>query len=239
VCPELGWYIRTGDPRQGVRFREDRVIQRIGCAALALGLFHAAVAGQSTTETTLVRGTLLVATPELRDPNFAKTVVLVLNYDADGAMGLIVNRRTDLVLPEVVPDLEVPRHPRQLVHAGGPVAPEVLLMLFRSRDALEHSVQVFGDVWVSDSKELLERFAKNPKKTEFRVYTGYAGWAPRQLDAEVDRGDWIVLPADGDIVFHHNPSEVWRSLAPAEKNPFVTRKRDPTSFLQVAGLWYD
>ena len=215
------------------------MIRRIGFAVLTLTLLHGAIAGQPVAEALPAKGMLLVATPELRDPNFAKTVVLLLSYDADGAMGIIVNRRTDLALPEVVPDIEVPRNPRQLVHTGGPVSPEVLLMLFRSRDTSEHAVRIFGDVWVSDSKELLERFAKNPKKNEFRVYTGYAGWAPRQLDAEIDRGDWIVLSADGDIVFHHNPSEVWRSLAPPEDNPYVTRERGLTPFSQHNGLWYD
>jgi len=200
-------------------------MRRVGFAVLTLALFHGAIESggvQTAADAPLARGTLLVATPDLPDPNFTKTVVLVLSYGADGAMGLIVNRRTDLALPDVVPGLEVPAKPRQLVYAGGPVSPEGLLMLVRSRDEIENALQVFGDVWVSDSRELLERFAKKPSKAVFRVYAGYAGWAPRQLDAEVGRGDWIVIPADGDIVFNDNPSQVWRSLVPPEENPFVT-----------------
>jgi len=206
--------------------RESTVaIRRVGFAILASVLFHGAIAsgeGQPFVDAPLARGTLLVATPDLPDPNFMRTVVLVLSYGADGAMGLIVNRRTDLDLPDVVPDLESPRSPRQLVYAGGPVSPEVVLMLVRSRDEMKDAVRVFDDVWVSDSRELLERFAKKPNKSVFRVYAGYAGWAPMQLDAEVGRGDWIVIPADGDIVFNDSPSQVWRSLVPPEENPFVT-----------------
>ena len=186
-------------------------------------------AGRPAGRVPLSEGTFLVATRDLLDPNFAKTVVLLLQYSTDGAMGVIVNRRTDLKLSDLVTEIE---SLEDIVYFGGPVAPEELTLLVHTREGPDESFRVLDDVWASKSRGLLEQLAKGAKKkpkkrTEFRVYSGFAGWAPYQLDAEVARGDWLVIPADGKVVFHDHPSRVWRGLAPIEDNPLVTQHRGP------------
>ena len=187
-------------------------------------------AGRPAGRVPLSEGTFLVATRDLLDPNFAKTVLLLLEYSTDGAMGVIVNRRTDLKLSELVTEIEGLEGLEHHVFLGGPVAPEELTLLVHTSKEPDESFRVLDDVWASQSRKLLEQLAKGAKKkpkkrTEFRVYSGYAGWAPYQLDAEVARGDWLVIPADGGTVFSDNPPRVWRGLAPVEDNPLVTRLR--------------
>jgi putative transcriptional regulator len=200
--------------------------------ALSAGVIEPG-AGQPIARVPLSPGTFLVATHDLLDPNFSKTVVLLLQYSTDGAMGIVVNRRTDLKVFELLEEIEDLEKLEDSVFLGGPVAPEELLVLIRTREEPEDSVRVLDDVWVSQSLDLLEQLArkrsrkkgakkKSKNRTEFRVYAGYAGWAPYQLDAEVARGDWLVVQADGDTVFSDNPPRVWRSLAPVEDNPLVT-----------------
>jgi len=215
------------------------VVRRSILVALAVALFGGVIepgAGRPVASVPLSQGTFLVATHDLLDPNFARTVVLLLQYSTDGAMGIVVNRRTDLKLFELLEKIEDLEKLEDSVFLGGPVAPEELLLLVRAQEEPEDSVRVLDDVWVSQSLDLLEQLArkrskkkgarkKSKNRTEFRVYAGYAGWAPYQLDVEVARGDWLVVQADGDTVFSDNPPRVWRSLAPVEDNPLVTRLR--------------
>jgi putative transcriptional regulator len=171
----------------------------------------------------LAPGTFLVATRDLMDPNFARTVVLLIDYSADGAMGVVINRESELTLSDALPELEPAEANDGSVFLGGPVSPGGLVILVRSTEKPGDSVQVIDEVWVSQSLDLLESLAADEqRKVDFRVYAGYSGWAPRQLDAEVARGDWYVFPADADTVFSDRPARVWRALVPAEENPYVT-----------------
>jgi len=200
-------------------------------AVLLLGLAPVPP-GVTTTDTLAVRassdvalapGTFLVATRKLMDPNFARTVVLLIDYDTDGAMGVVINRETELTLSDALPELEPPEANDGTVFLGGPVSPQGLVLIVRSAENPGHSVRVIDEVWVSHSRDLLESLVADEEgKLEFRVYAGYSGWAPRQLDAEVARGDWHILPADANTVFSDRPARVWRALVPFEENPNVT-----------------
>jgi len=171
----------------------------------------------------LAAGTFLVATRELMDPSFAQTVVLLVDYDTDGAMGVVINRETELSLSDALPELEPPEVNDRSLFLGGPVSPGGLVLIVRSAEKPGDSVRVIDEVWVSHSRELLTSVvADEERKLDFRVYAGYSGWAPRQLEAEVARGDWYVVPADADTVFSEKPSRLWRSLVPYEENPNVT-----------------
>jgi putative transcriptional regulator len=201
-------------------------------AVVALGLTPAPPA-VTTTDTPAVRassavalapGTFLVATRKLMDPNFARTVVLLVDYDSDGAMGVVINRETELTLSDALPELEPPEANDGSVFLGGPVSPQGLVLIVRSAEKPGDSVQVVDEVWVSHSRDLLESLvADEESKLEFRVYAGYSGWAPRQLDAEVARGEWYVFPADANTVFSDRPARVWRTLVPPVENPNVTQ----------------
>jgi len=162
----------------------------------------------------LAGGRFLVASRELGDPNFAETVVLLVRYgEQDGAMGLIVNRRTDLPVSRVFRDLKEAKGNTDLVYMGGPVEPGVVLALLRSTSPPEEAQLVFGGVYLVSSKALLEKtLAAKAESSKFHVYLGYAGWGPGQLEHEVELGGWQVMPAAAAEVFHSDPESVWPRL---------------------------
>lgn len=169
--------------------------------------------GASQAVTDLAKGKFLVAGRDLRDPNFAETVVLLIEYTADGAMGVVINRPTAVPLSEVFPEIEELRQRADRVHIGGPVGRTQLLLLVQSPHRHEGAHQVFGDVYVSGSRALLHRLAGETATGEkFRAYAGYAGWAPGQLDHEVSRGDWHILPATAQTIFDAAPEAIWPEL---------------------------
>ena len=201
------------------------------CVTLALGVTPSppAVATidipavSASSGVALAPGTFLVATRELMDPSFARSVVFLVDYDSDGAMGVVINRETELNLSDALPELEPPEANDRSVFLGGPVSPGGLVLIVRSAEKPGDSVRVIDEVWVSHSREMLESVVGDEEsKLDFRVYAGYSGWAPRQLDAEVARGDWYVVPADADTVFSDRPARVWRTLIPHEENPNIT-----------------
>jgi len=162
----------------------------------------------------LAKGRFLVASRDLRDPNFSKTVVLLLDYNEMGAMGLIINRPTELSIATALPDVEGLDDRKESVWVGGPVATHQMLMLVRSSDHPEGSDPIFDDVYVSGSRDLLGRLVEaEGDVAKFRIFAGHAGWMPMQLDAEVARGGWEVLPGDADMVFDESPAEVWPDLS--------------------------
>jgi len=159
------------------------------------------------------KGKFLVASRDLRDPNFERTVVLLLDYNEMGALGLIINRPTELSISTALPDVEGLDDREESVWVGGPVATLHMLMLVRAGDRPEEADAVFDDIYVSGSTDLLSRLVDSEESVgSFRIYVGHAGWAPRQLDAEVARGGWEVLPGDADMVFDDSPKEIWPDL---------------------------
>ena len=158
------------------------------------------------------RGMFLLAAPRLADPRFARTVVLLLEYDETGALGLVVNRPTRLPLRDALA-VPLPGSGGHVVFAGGPVEHRRLIALLRSPDAVEDARHVFGDVHASGSIDTLRRMLeRDASAADVHTYLGYAGWSPGQLDAELARGDWIVTPADAASIFDTPPADVWHDL---------------------------
>jgi len=169
---------------------------------------------------TVANGVFLVARPELTDPNFAQTVVLVtLPPGADGAAtGVIVNRPLGRKLSEFVPDAASLPPDTDALYGGGPVERTHLFMLVQSPVAPPDSFQVLADVYLSSSPDLLkEVLAGSRPEMVVRVYAGYAGWAPRQLQAEVARGSWWLVPADAARIFTAQPETLWEELVRAQR----------------------
>lgn len=161
----------------------------------------------------LAKGNLLVASRQLIDPNFQQTVVLLVEYGMQGAMGLVINRPSQVKLATVFPDKKELKKRQDTVYLGGPVAVNRMLMLIGSPKKPQASVPVIQDVYLSSSLEELERLIKNAAENErFRVFAGYSGWAASQLDFERTRGDWHVLKADAQTIFSQNPAGLWPDL---------------------------
>ena len=146
-----------------------------------------------------LRGQLLIAAPSLFD-YFRRSVVLVLEHSDDGAMGVVLNRESETRVVEAVPALASLAEPEELVRIGGPVSPQSVVALGDFEDVAEAGTLVVGSLGTLDPE------AGNESLRRVRVYAGYAGWAPGQLDGELEEEAWLVLPAragdpfaDGDI----------------------------------------
>jgi putative transcriptional regulator len=157
----------------------------------------------------LAAGKLLVASRHLPDPNFANTVVLLADFNSDGAMGLIVNRPTPVTLARLFPEVERTIASAATAFMGGPVSGA--LALVRASDAPADARRIVGDVHLVNSRAALEKLiAAGAQPNRFRVYLGYAGWGPGQLEVETAKGVWRVLDGDADIVFDANPEALWQ-----------------------------
>ena len=189
-------------------FRASVALAAAGFVLFCLSL--SVVTPQTAPQAALSAGRFLVAGEHLRDPNFAKTVVLLLNYGERGARGVVINRRSDVKLAAVFPRISGLRQRPDTVYLGGPVGRSQLLILLRSDRPRRRAEHVVDDIYLSTSRQAL--VAALNRGGAVRVYAGYAGWAPGQLDHEVARGDWHVLPADADTVFSDKPAKVWQEL---------------------------
>lgn len=177
-------------------------------AALVLAIWpQAAPAAQAE----LANGVFLVAKPDLQDPNFRETVVLITQPQVGGGpLGVIINRPLGARLSDIIPGAaKLPEHV-DAIYAGGPVRRDRVLFLVRSSERPQHSLQVLEDVYLSGDRELLEQLVRGEAQAPaFRAYAGYSGWGRGQLQSEITRGGWYVIKADADIIFTTNPSEIW------------------------------
>ena len=178
-----------------------------------MSAYPRAAAGDISSKKELAQGTFLVAGRRLMDPNFHKTVVLLIRYDPDGAMGLVINRPLQLKLSTVLPDIKELDQRKDTLYLGGPVEPARILLLLKSANPPEASIPVFDDVFISASPKVLQSLVRKPVEEErFHIYAGYAGWAPEQLESECARGDWHILKADAETLFDKKSSEIWPEL---------------------------
>jgi putative transcriptional regulator len=159
------------------------------------------------------KGKFLVAGPNMADPRFRETVVLLIGYDATGATGLIINRPSKVPLAEILPSIPGLKKRPDVFYYGGPVEGQRILMLIRSSEKLDESDKVFSNVYVSTSWNTLKSVidAHLPQK-QLRVYSGYAGWLPGQLKREISHGDWNIVNADASSIFEKKSSEIWPEL---------------------------
>lgn len=168
---------------------------------------------QSRNSDELGLGKVLVASRDLGDPAFAKTVVLLVQYDAHGVVGLMINRRTNVPLSRVFSDLKAAKDISDSVYAGGPVDMPIVFALLHSPSNVEGAQQVVGGIYLISAKSQFEHIlSKRPDPATFHVYLGYAGWTPDQLRAEVKVGAWFIFPGDAKTVFNANPDSLWSEM---------------------------
>ncbi len=158
----------------------------------------------------------LIAGKRLRDPNFFKSVVLIVEHAAGGAMGLVVNRPTSVTVATALAEHFQLPETEDRVHQGGPVEPAGLFILHNSHEHGSGAVEVLPGLYVGNSAEVFEQVVRvateGESDVQFRVFSGCAGWGPGQLEAELARADWYVQPADADAVFIEDPYECWDHL---------------------------
>jgi putative transcriptional regulator len=188
---------------------------RIALLAAGLWLLATVTAAQDTPN-----GVVLVAKPELVDPNFRETVVLVTRHPGGGAVGVILNRPTRILASQLLPEHEGLRGRTDRLFAGGPVAPRSVVAVFRSGERPAAALRVLVDVYLSLDGVFLDGLLRRPDAPrELRLYAGYAGWAPGQLEAEIARDDWYVLEVDHSTIFRADPATLWRELHQRASSP--------------------
>ncbi len=170
----------------------------------------------------VTRGVLLVANPSLNDPNFHHTVLLLVKHGSEGALGLVLNRSTNVLLSQVLPHLTPLKGTDHRLSVGGPVEPTRLLLLFRLKEAPADARPVIDGLYVGGTPALLERVLTEAKPTEvFRAFAGYAGWAPGQLEGEMRQGSWGVLPIEGIDIFSKDQDSLWSDSVARLQGPRV------------------
>jgi len=145
-----------------------------------------------------VRGQLLIAGPGLLDPNFWRTVVLVVEHSDEGALGLVLNRPSETAVGEASSELGELVEPEELLFIGGPVQPSAVIVLAQFEDP-----------------------------NEAALTAGHAGWGPGQLDAEVERDDWILEPSRLEDAFSTEPRELWSTVLERKGGSYALVARMP------------
>jgi putative transcriptional regulator len=156
-------------------------------------------------------GHLLVATTASRDPDFARTVVLIVHADERGIAGLFLNRPTDADIVKVLPSLTRAPAADKTVYAGGPIALGIN-GLVRSRVQPAEGHRLAGDIWLIADEAAIAR-AVSEGKLPARVFIGQCGWSTEQMRSEISRRLWAVSLADSDAVFDRHPETLWKRLS--------------------------
>ena len=200
------------------------------CAGMGLYLLLAtghvtplAQAGNPEPGSDSLAGQFLIAEPDMNDPNFEQTVIFMLEHDAGGALGLVVNRPfariavNRLLGPpqtedEADSDGELPEGEGQdiPVYSGGPVEPQRAFLLHSDDVMLPQSQTVANGVAVSGRQEMLRLIAQGQGPSRFLLILGYSGWGPGQLERELDTGSWDVAPVDREVLFDAPDGEKWQ-----------------------------
>jgi len=157
-----------------------------------------------------LRGQLLIAGPALHDPNFRRSVILVGEHGAEGAMGVILNRPSPVSVADAVPPLADLVDDADLVHIGGPVQPQAIVVLGDFRNPVEASALVLDSIGFLPGE--IETAADVGSLARARVFAGYAGWGPEQLEGEIAEGSWVLEQALADDVFTDEPDALWSSV---------------------------
>ena len=165
-----------------------------------------------------LRGHLLIAGPGLLDPNFWRTVVLVGEHTDEGALGVVLNRSSETTVDEALPELALLADEMGTVHVGGPVQPSAVVVLADFAEADQAESLVVDSVGFLNAE--IEPDALGELRRA-RVYVGYAGWGPGQLDAELEEGSWIVERAQPDDVFTSDPEGLWSAVLRRKGGPFA------------------
>jgi putative transcriptional regulator len=175
---------------------------------------------------TSLKGRLLVASPALVDPNFRRTVVLIAEHSEEGgAMGVVLSRPSETQVAEAAPMLEPLVESGAVVHVGGPVEPAAVLVVAEFDDPDDAAAVVFDGVGFMQGDSEPEDVAAATRRA--RIFVGYAGWGPGQLEAELEEESWLVLDPEPSDVFAANAEDLWSSVLARQGGPLSLLARMP------------
>jgi len=174
---------------------------------------------------TSLRGQLLIAGPDLIDPNFRRSVLLIGEHGDEGAMGVILNRPSPVEVADAVPPLASLVSKHDLVHVGGPVQPQAIVVLGDFRNPAEAGALVLGSIGFLPGE--IETAEDVGTLSRARVFAGYAGWGPGQLESEIAEASWIVEPALPEDVFTVEPDALWSAVLRRKGGAFAVLAQMP------------
>jgi len=191
------------------RFCPQHYVAAALCALLFLSGSSRPASGADTKPLNAI---LIIARDDLPDPNFADSIVLVLNNLGPGPVGIIINRPMSIPVSRLFPDLGRLAQVRDKVYFGGPVDFGSVWFLFHAVTPPEHAIKACDGVYLSaDRQLLLTLLGRNKPMDSLRIFLGHAGWAPGQLEAEIDRSDWTAKPAEMKAIFSGKSEHPWPS----------------------------
>lgn len=169
-------------------------------------------------------GILLVAKPGMPDPNFSETVVLVAWAEDDSTVGVILNRPSAQQLVDIAPGWPGGSEFKQPIYSGGPVMRQVLVAVFETQnEPTERAFRVLPHLYMSMHPRILEPLIARPP-ARIRLYAGFSGWAPRQLESEIDRGAWFMLRATEEVIFRKDTTGMWQELVEKAQGSRTSRE---------------
>jgi putative transcriptional regulator len=172
-----------------------------------------------------LRGKLLIASPTLGDGNFSRTVVLVAAHDANGALGFVLNRPSDLVVGQAVERLAPVCEAFDRVYVGGPVEPAAVIVLAEFEDRTLAAVLIDGDLGLPNIEVSAETLAGGVRRA--RCFAGHSGWGPGQLDAELAAEAWIVETLDAEDPWTAGGHELWSGVLERKGGEYALIARMP------------
>jgi len=186
-----------------------------------------------------LKSSLLVAMPQLQDPNFKRAVVLLVHHDEEGTFGLVLNRPVEISVTDLCKEIECKWSgaPDESVYSGGPVQTNTGWVLFDRRDlrvdldadlSLDGVTEVGDSLLFAGSIEVLRAVAESPPR-DTRLFLGYAGWGPGQLEGELAEGAWLITPISTEAIFDIDSDSMWE---------FVVRSLgiDPATLISIRGV---
>jgi putative transcriptional regulator len=206
--------------RTCIRLRQPVVLYGLMIVAVACaGIDITAAADQDR----FITGQLLVATPEMKDPRFAETVIYMVKHDADGAFGLVINRPMakgpfEDLLKGFGTEINDAKG-EVVIHYGGPVSMQQGFVLHSDDIMIESSMKVANGIAMTADVKMIEAMARGKGPSQSLVMLGYAGWAPGQLEMELKADSWFVIPGDKSLVFDKDADEKWREAMDKRQIP--------------------
>ena len=208
----------------------------IPLSVVALLFLPLIVTAQSKRVEDLGVSKLLVSGRDFPDPAFAKAVILLVEFNDEGTVGLMINRRTKVPVSRALEQIKGANDRSYPVYLGGPVDLATVLALLRTSNRPDQARKVVGDVYLVSSQPLLEKtLAAKTDSGAFHVFMGYCGWAAGQLENEMNLGAWYIFDGDAKLVFDSNPDSLWSRLI-ARTEQILVRTEPPAILLNPDGL---
>lgn len=173
-------------------------------------------------------GFVLVATPNLLDPNFQESVVLICRHETQGTIGLILNKPLELSLSDAFPTIKEFQENSVKLYRGGPVHPRGILLLLETTQPYSNMQEAMPGVYFGGTIEAIKQIVTDPTPhNRFRLFAGFASWFPGQLHMEIEQQAWSILPVEKELLFDAAPQSLWSQLRNRLANPQQLIKHQP------------